>query len=207
MYRLNISPHWHFPAFNVLNLGITNYDGNWELPVVASTVVQCITFSLSLEFYMFWVAVLIAFGSAVTFLFGESVLVFRESVRAFPLTVGFSSVSNGEWRFLVSVCCITPDGIFFKGDLTTLDSPGFAGISSCQILLFSVCITSLFCLCNYFCWLELVIKWLVFLAVLLIQYSAAIKGSISFCFLVISKSFLWSISLFILFVVLINSFY
>ena len=133
---------------------------------------------------------LIALCFAVTFLLGESVIVFHESVLAFPLPVGFSSVSNGEWRFLVSVCCITPDGFFFKGDLTTLDSPGFAGISSCQILLFSVCITSLFCLCFYFCWLELVIQWLVFLAVLLIQYSAAIKGSISFCLVVIPKSFL-----------------
>ena len=44
---------------------------------------------LSLEFYMFSVAVLIAFCFTVIFVFGESVLVF-------PFTVGLSSVSNGE---------------------------------------------------------------------------------------------------------------
>ena len=69
---------------------------------------------------------------------------------------------------------------FFKGDLLALDIPGLAGIRSCQILI-SVFIISLFlCLRNYVCWLELVIRWLVFLVVLLADYYAARKNQLVF---------------------------
>ena len=66
--------------------------------------------ALSFEFCMFSVALLIAFCFTVTFSFFESVL-------EFPLSDGFSSVSNGQQRFLISIGCITVDRFVFKGDL------------------------------------------------------------------------------------------
>lgn len=66
---------------------------------------------------------------------------FSESVVIFLLSVGFSSVSNCEQRFLVPTGCIVADGFLFKGGFP---ASKHSGHSSFQILLFSVCITSLF---------------------------------------------------------------
>ena len=57
---------------------------------------------------------------------------FGELVPKFLFSVKLSSISNGEWQFLVPIGCITLDRFFFQGSLLPLDIPGFAGISSCR---------------------------------------------------------------------------
>ena len=63
---------------------VTKCDDNWELPIILSV--------LSLEFCIFWVALLIVFCFVDIFVFGELVLVF-------PFSVGFSLDSNEEQQF------------------------------------------------------------------------------------------------------------
>ena len=79
-----------------------------SMTVTGSFLFSSVSLSVfSLKFCVFWVAVLIAFCLAVTFTFGELILVF-------PFSVGLSSDSNVEQRFLVSIDFITLDGLFFK---------------------------------------------------------------------------------------------
>ena len=133
---------------------------------------------LSFKFCMFWVAVLIAFCFAVAFVFSKSVL-------AFSFSVGLSSISNGEWRFFVSIGCVSLDRFFYIGSLLALEIPDFAGISSCRILFF-ICITSFFLLLQLFSLVGASNSVVSFSCYVSKRLLCCNKESISFCLVPIS---------------------
>ena len=107
-----------------------------SMAVTGSILLSGVSLSvLPFEFWVFLVAVLIAYCFAVTFVFGESVSYFHYQLGSPQFLM-----VNSDFCFLLIYYSWL---VFFKGSLLALEIPDFVGISSCRIL-FSICINN-FC--------------------------------------------------------------